>query len=97
MEITKLNISLVESNVVEVFQYVAVVIQHKKRYFYCVDNTILKITESEYNFVTANPYLYYFSTALKLHFLVQEKIRKHSKKSTNMLSFIYNLISSLNL
>lgn len=55
------------------FNYLAEAIVDKGKYYYRVDNVTLEITQLEYSRVIGNPYLYYFSTALKMHFLIQHK------------------------
>lgn len=77
MRITKLKICLRESNIAKVrrhnlFQYFATVIEDKGRYYYQVGIEILEITRLEYIKVIDNPYLYYFSTALKMHLIIQK-------------------------
>ena len=48
--------------------YWADVIQHGTKFYYRVGDTTVDINNDEYCAVIANPFLYYFSTALKLHF-----------------------------
>jgi hypothetical protein len=40
-------------------------------YFYRIGETVVPATEYEYRMVIANPNMYYFSSALKLHYRVQ--------------------------
>ena len=47
--------------------YWADVIQDGPKFYYRVDDTTVEINSDEYHKVIANPSLYYFSTALKLH------------------------------
>lgn len=47
--------------------YWAAAIKDGIKYYYRVNDTILKISEDQFFKVVSNPYLYYFSTALKLH------------------------------
>lgn len=47
--------------------YWAEAIQDCDKYYYLVNDTILEISEYEFGKVVINPYLYYFSTALRLH------------------------------
>ena len=42
-------------------------------YFYRVGDIVVPATEYEYRMVIANPNLYYFSSALKLHYRIQRK------------------------
>jgi hypothetical protein len=47
--------------------YFGYAIQLGCKWFFHARNVLLEITESEHNLLVANPKLYYFSTALKLH------------------------------
>ena len=47
--------------------YVAEAIVEHDKYYYRVDGVTIRIPRSQYQAVIANPKLYYFSTALKLH------------------------------
>ena len=47
--------------------YWAEAIEDGDKFYYLVNDTILEISEYEFGKVILNPYLYYFSTALKLH------------------------------
>lgn len=47
--------------------YWAEVIQDGDKFYCLVSDTILEISEYEFGKVILNPYLYYFSTALRLH------------------------------
>ena len=55
------------------FKYFAEVIEDRNRYFYHVDDAVIEINKYEYDHVIVNPYLYYFSSALKLHIAIQRK------------------------
>ena len=50
--------------------YQSEAIRDGDKYFYRVDGTTVEALDYEYERVIANPALYYFSTALKLHFRV---------------------------
>ena len=52
--------------------YFAEAIEHDGQYFYRVDGVTVQAQQYEYERVIANPRLYYFSSALKLH----HRIRK---------------------
>ena len=52
-------------------QYWAEVIEDGKKFYYRVNGTAVEMTRSEFDKVIANPFLYYFSTALKLHLRVE--------------------------
>ena len=52
--------------------YFAEAIEYHDQYFYRVDGVTVKAEQYEYERVIANPRLYYFSSALKLH----HRIRK---------------------
>jgi len=56
--------------------YVAQAIKEKDKYYYCIDNTIIEISNKEYELVIGNPFLYYFSTALKLHTSIQSILKE---------------------
>ena len=48
-------------------QYIAEAIAHEGRHYYRVDGITVELAQHEYQRVIANPRLYYFSAALKLH------------------------------
>lgn len=50
--------------------YWADAIRRGNSYLYRVGETVIPISEHEYNLVIKNPNLYYFSSALKLHYRV---------------------------
>lgn len=87
MKVTKLRINLVEGNLAGIcgsnlFQYAAEAIEDENRYYYRIDNVTIEITEPEYNYVIRNSYLYYFSTALKLHCAIQRWLTKGINSDT---------------
>jgi len=47
--------------------YLAEAIAHEGRHYYRVDGITVELEQHEYQRVIANPRLYYFSAALKLH------------------------------
>ena len=49
------------------YHYKAEAIAHEGRHYYRVDGTTVELGQHEYRCVIANPKLYYFSAALKLH------------------------------
>ena len=51
--------------------YWAEAIKLGENYFYRIGETVVPATEYEYRMVIANPNLYYFSSALKLHHRVE--------------------------
>ena len=51
--------------------YWAEAIEDGDTFYYRVSDTIVEITENEFCKVVINPSLYYFSTALKLHFRIK--------------------------
>ena len=78
MEIVKLSIRLIEGNYARIhghnlFQYNAEVMRKDGRFWYRANGVIIKITPFEARCVIRNPRLYYFSTALKLHLLVNKE------------------------
>jgi len=52
--------------------YVAQAIEHEGQYFYRVNGVTVEALKHEYERAIANPRLYYFSSALKLHFRVKK-------------------------
>lgn len=52
--------------------YTAIAIEEEGNYFYWAKGVSIRIKEWEYQGVKANPKLYYFSTALKLHFRIKK-------------------------
>ena len=63
MKVDKLRITLVNGR----FEYNAEAIEAGGRCYYRIGATTVEVTKHEYDRVIANPRLYYFSTALKLH------------------------------
>ena len=55
--------------------YQAVIIRERGRILYQARGIIVPITEHEAQQVVRNPFLYYFSTALKLHLRIQRAMR----------------------
>jgi len=51
-------------------QYVAYAIEEDGKYYYQVGEKIIEITQREYDLVRKNPNLYYWSTALWLHYRI---------------------------
>jgi hypothetical protein len=51
--------------------YVAQAIEHEGQYFYRINGVTVQALKHEYEQAIANPRLYYFSSALKLHFRVK--------------------------
>jgi len=49
------------------YQYIGIAIEDQGSHYYWARGISLRITEQEYQYIKANPKLYYFSTALKLH------------------------------
>lgn len=52
--------------------YVAQAIELKGQYFYRINGVTVQALKHEYEQAIANPRLYYFSSALKLHFRVKK-------------------------
>lgn len=52
--------------------YIGIAIEEDGEYFYWAKGINLRIEEWEYQRIKANPKLYYFSTALKLHFRIKK-------------------------
>ena len=55
--------------------YTAITIEDKGNFYYWAKGISLQITKDEYLYVKANPKLYYFSTALKLHLRIEKQLR----------------------
>ena len=53
--------------------YWAEAIRIGSSHFYRVGDIVVPVTEYEYRMVIANPNMYYFSSALKLHYRIQRK------------------------
>lgn len=62
--------------------YWAEAIEDGEKFSYRVNGTTIEITEYEFGMVVSNPSLYYFSTALKLHYRIKKK-RQPQDNSTN--------------
>lgn len=58
------------------FEYIGLAIEDGGSYYYWAKGVSLKINQHEYELVKANPKLYYFSTALKLHFRVERYLQE---------------------
>ena len=52
--------------------YFAEAIEHEGKYFYRVDDVTVQVEQYEYERVISNPRLYYFSSALKLHYRIRK-------------------------
>ena len=52
--------------------YLAEAIEHDNQYFYRINGVTVQVLAHEYEQVIKNPRLYYFSSALKLHFRVKK-------------------------
>ena len=57
------------------YKYIGIAIEDDGSYYYWAKGVSLKITKWEYQLIKANPKLYYFSTALKLHFRIEAKLK----------------------
>lgn len=78
MKVIKLRISLMKGNVAGIcgsnlFQYISEAIEEDNGYYYRIGDVKTEITKYEYEHIIINPYLYYFSTALKLHFKLRKR------------------------
>lgn len=71
----------------EEFQYKSLAIQDDDRYYYCIGSTVIEIKKWEHERIIANPHLYYFSTALKLHYRIKNLNKLLNKKLVNPGSF----------
>ena len=73
MKVVKLRVTLVDGR----FKYYAEAIERGGRYCYRVGGTTIEVTKKEYDRLIANPRLHYFSTALKLHKLIEKGLRQN--------------------
>jgi len=67
----------------EDYEYIALAIEEKGSYYYWARGASMKISRHEYELIKANPKLYYFSTALKLHFRVEKQLLAESSGGTS--------------
>jgi hypothetical protein len=58
------------------YEYVGIAIEDQGSYYYWARGVSLRISEQEYHFIKANPKLYYFSTALKLHLIIDRHLQR---------------------
>lgn len=58
------------------YEYIGIAIEDEGSYYYWAKGVSLKINKHEYEYIKANPKLYYFSTALKLHFRVERQLQE---------------------
>jgi hypothetical protein len=57
------------------YEYIGIAIEDQGNYYYWARGVSLKINEQEYQYIKANPKLYYFSTALKLHHRIDRALK----------------------
>jgi hypothetical protein len=57
------------------YEYIGIAIEDEGAYYYWAKGVSLKIVKHEYEHIKANPKLYYFSTALKLHLRVEQYLQ----------------------
>ena len=55
----------------EKYNYIGISIEERHGHYYYAKGICIPITAREQNYIRTNPKLYYFSTALKLHHLIQ--------------------------
>lgn len=67
--------SLPTPNSSDEYSYTGIAIEEKGSFYYWAKGVNLQITKDEYLYVKANPKLYYFSTALKLHLRIEKELR----------------------
>jgi len=53
------------------YDYIGLAIEEGGSYYYWAKGVSLKINRHEYELIKANPKLYYFSTALRLHYRIE--------------------------
>jgi len=56
------------------YEYIGIAIEDEGSYYYWAKGVSLTISKWEYEYIKANPKLYYFSTALKLHFRIEAQL-----------------------
>ena len=56
------------------YEYIGIAIEDEGSYYYWAKGVSLTISRWEYEYIKANPKLYYFSTALKLHFRIEAQL-----------------------
>lgn len=64
------------------YEYIGLAIEEEGSYYYWAKGVSLKISRHEYEFIKANPKLYYFSTALKLHFRIEKQLQAQSTEGS---------------
>ena len=67
------------------YEYIGIAIEDDGSHYYWAKGVSLKITKWEYQLIKANPKLYYFSTALKLHFRIETQLKVGCEGSNNGL------------
>lgn len=55
------------------YEYTAIAIEESGRHYYWAKGVSLEISKQDYEAVKANPKLYYFSTALRLHVKISQE------------------------
>lgn len=73
MRVTKLSIETLARKL----EYVAEAVEDSGKYYYRVGGITIEITKTQYDTVISNPRLYYFSTALKLHHLIEKVLEAY--------------------
>ena len=56
------------------YDYIGIAIEDQGNYYYWARGVSLKISKQEYQYIKSNPKLYYFSTALKLHIQIEQRL-----------------------
>jgi hypothetical protein len=56
------------------YEYIGIAIEDGGSYYYWAKGVSLTISKWEYEYIKANPKLYCFSTALKLHFRIEAQL-----------------------
>ena len=60
------------------YEYIGIAIEDQGFHYYWARGVSLRITEQEYQYIKANPKLYYFSTALKLHLKIDRHLHSEA-------------------
>lgn len=61
------------------YNYTAIAIEENGKFYYWAKGVGIEISSHDYVHVLANPKLYYFSTALRLHCRINQ-VRKHESR-----------------
>lgn len=66
------------SYVINENNYYAIAVEDSDKYYYWAKGVSMEVTKEELDRVRANPVLYYFSTALRLHCRINRNIERRN-------------------